>query len=208
MEILASIFIFLVLVVDGILPKANLAKSIGVLPEENPNVLSATANVNPTKEVENTTVAGKKLEFKEKVKEIKDAKKRVTVQTIDENITKDNEKWMNYLTNVLNRLSAILEKIKIKTDEAEAQGKDITKVREGITEAQTAIAEAQTAVNEERDKTYTITLGDESNLGQGVSTTVREFRSEVNSVFEKVKTARQAVRDTLSSLKTVLGEGN
>lgn len=213
MEILASIFVFLVLVADGFLPKADLAKNLGILPEEKSGVLSATANnAEVSKREENGELAGKseqeRLEFRQRLQEIKDEKKRKGVETIDENIAKNNEKWTNHLTDVLNRLSAILEKIKIKTDEAENQGKDVTEVRDAIIKAQESIADAQLAVEAQREEAYTIIIGSEENLGQSVSTTVKSFKTNIKSVFEKVKAARQAVRDVLKSLKIVLEENN
>jgi hypothetical protein len=208
MEILASIFVFLILLFDGFLPKAELAKNLGILPEETSGVLSATANTTPaSNREEKGRLSGEteqeRTEFRQQLQAIKDEKKRKVVETVDANIAKNNEKWMNNLTNTLNRLSAILEKIEEKTNELENSGKDTAKVKELIAEASTAISEAQTIVSSQREETYTIDIQEEGNLGQAVSATIKEFRSDIKSVFEKVKTARLKVRSALTALKEI-----
>lgn len=220
MEILASIFVTLVLIIDSFLPKASLAKNLGVLPEENPSVLSAmdnkpatattTATVSVRKEEGelNGKTVQERLEFRNQLQEIKNEKKRQVTEKIVENIEKNNESWMNHLTETLNRLSAILSKIEIRANELKAQGKDTFLLGEKINDAKDLISSAQEAVNTQREKVYTFDVGEEENLGENVSSVVKSFRSDVQTVFDAVKLARQTVRDALQILKELTEENN
>ncbi len=143
--------------------------------------------------------------FREKAKALSDERKRKVVENIDARITQHNEKWVEHWNRVLSRLAEILAKIESKTNELAAKGKDVSQVVAAISKAKDAISAAQAAVTAQAGKSYVITIENEENLGGNVSQTVQEFKEDVKGVFEKVKDAREAVREAFQELKSLVG---
>ena len=142
--------------------------------------------------------------FKDKVQELSDERKKKIIENIDENITKHNEKWVEHWNRVLSRLTEILAKLESKTDELAAKGKDVSEVVSAIGKAKDAVSAAQAAVTAQAGKSYVITIENEENLGENVSQTVQGFKADVKLVFEKVKDARQAVKEAFQKLKGLI----
>lgn len=142
-------------------------------------------------------------EFKERLAEIKNARKRLTVQRIDISLEAINNKWIDHWNRVLDRLSELLAKVESRADKAEAAGKDVSDVRDLIVAAGAAIDAAQEEVNSQAENVYVIEIDEEENLGTGVSTAIKELKDDLGVVREAVKAAHDAVRDVLRELKGI-----
>lgn len=147
----------------------------------------------------------KREEFKLKLTEIKDEKKKEKLTNLDANLSKVNSNTVDRWGKALDRLTAILEKIKTRTDEAQTAGKDVTGILSAIATAETKIADAKAAVADQSNNAYVIVIGSESNLGQSVKATISTLKTDLKGVEAKVKIAKDAVKDLFSALKLVIG---
>lgn len=147
----------------------------------------------------------KREEFKTKLGEIRDEKKKEKLTNLDENLSKVNANAVSRWNKVLERLEAIIAKIKTRTDEASAQGRDVTGILSAISTAEGKITDAKTAVADQSNNAYVIVIGSESNLGQSVKSTISTLKTDLKAVETKVKAARDAVKDVFTALKAVVG---
>lgn len=160
-------------------------------------------------ENENSSESGKKKEeFRKKLSELKDEAKKEKLSNLDENLGKVNTNTVNRWNKLLERLTAILEKIKTRTDEESTKGVDVTSILAAISNAETKIADAKKAVNDQSDNVYTITIGSESNLGQSVKSAISGLKTDLKSTEIAVKDAKNAVVAVLKLLKTLTPESS
>lgn len=145
-------------------------------------------------------------EFLTQLGEIKDVKKQATLKNLDERIAALNEKWTNHFNDVLGRLEGILAKIETRAEVLAGEGVDTTGVNAQIESAHAAIDLAQEAVIEQAGKTYVIDIEEEENLGENVSDSVRLLKADIKSVRDKVRIAKDAVREAYKALKEVSHE--
>lgn len=155
--------------------------------------------VSPTLAIEATRSAkiGERLEqrqerrqeFKDKLIQIRDEKKRQILERISNQLQFINDKAVKAMLNHLERLQALLEKIKTRKPET------------NTTNTQTKINEAKTAVEAQADKEYIIEFSGEAGLRVGASTAKTKLRADLKFVKEKVRLARQAVVDLLKTTK-------
>ncbi len=153
----------------------------------------------------NTEDLAKREEFKKKVNEIHDENKKERLVVLDANLAKFNQKAVEKWTKVLDRLTEILNKIKTRTDEAALKGKDVTSILAAISTSEAKIADAKAEVIAQSSKTYTISIGDESNLGQSASSTVIGMKTDIKAVELTIKDAIQSVKDVYTALVAVVG---
>ncbi|KKQ75150.1 MAG: hypothetical protein US96_C0016G0004 [Candidatus Woesebacteria bacterium GW2011_GWB1_38_5b] len=229
METLAGIFVSLVLAANNLAPQANLSKVLGV--QSSTYVLSETdENDQESSESGHITledVRSKRLKaleeakkrhenalervkdsrerFKERLEKIKDEHKHNVLENIDEKITEHNTRWVNHWNGVLDRLREVLVKIQTLTDRAEDTGKDVGAIKAKIAAANTAIESAQAAINMQASKTYVINISVESNLREDVEPVIQQFKLDVKTVLNSIKTARTAVHEAFKSLRDIHG---
>lgn len=154
-------------------------------------------------------------DLREKIGKIKDAKKQEAANKIANQMEHINQVWTNHFVNVLDRLDAVLQKIKSRTEKVATNGTDVSSANTAIAKAETAIATARTAVATQAQKTYVV---DMSSLTQDISTTDgqnmlvsdlrKKFKELRNQLFADLtalrdgamKDARTAVADVLKTL--------
>ena len=132
--------------------------------------------------------------FRAKLAEIKDEKKRLTVENLDTRIATVNENRTTQMADNLTKLSEILDRIAAKATAAKTAGQDAKTIDSDLTAARTALTSAQTAVTAQAAKTYTITITKETALKTNVMTTLALFRKDIQAVHKKVLTAREGAR--------------
>lgn len=150
----------------------------------------------------------KREEFKLKLAEIRNEEKKQKLNELDTNLTKVNQNSVQRWDKVLERLEAIVAKIKTRTDEAAAQGKDVTGILSAVSTAESKISDAKAAVADQSNNAYVIVIGSESNLGQSVKATISTLKTDLKAVEAKVKAAKDAVKDLFSALKLVVGSSD
>lgn len=137
------------------------------------------------------TRSGTRAEFRQRITQIRDEKKKEILEHVSNQLTLINDQATKAMLNHLARLQALLDKIKARVPAVD------------ITSAQAKIDEAKTAVTAQADKEYVIEFTDESGLRVGASTAKTQFRADLKAVREKVRLARQAVVDVLKAAKTL-----
>lgn len=138
-----------------------------------------------------------------KLKNIKDEKKKTTVEQIDQSITDLNNLMTIHYGSVLDKLSEVLKRIISRTDKAQANGKDVTSVRTAIASAQTAITSARVAVAAQVGKTYSINITTSANLKNDVGAARQTLRDDLKKAEDAVKTARDAVHQAATALAQI-----
>ena len=143
----------------------------------------------------------KRAEFQEKIKALKNQNKAKIAEKINNQLVQINQKATQAFERHLNTIQNLLNKIIVWKDKLKTSGKDVTAAETAISQAQTAIDTAKPAVEAQKQKTYAIEFTDESDLRIGASTAKTNLRTDLKAVREKVKAARQAVVDSLKTIK-------
>ncbi len=146
-----------------------------------------------------------RTEFKTKVLEIKDAKKQSIVTNIDARINNINKNRTDEMSKRLERLTTILTKISTKEGELAAAGKNTATLKNDITNATAAINLAITAVSDQAAKDYVVTLTTDTALKTNVSSTIKQFMTDIKAVFTKVVAAQAAVLKAHTDLAKLTG---
>ena len=140
---------------------------------------------------EEATRSGKKAEFREKIREIRDEKKQQILEHISNQLNLVNDRATKAMLKHLERIQTLLNKIKVRVPTVD------------ITIAQTKIDEAKTAVETQAAKEYVIEFNNESGLRVGASAAKTKLRADLKAVREKIGLARQAVTDVLKAAKAL-----
>lgn len=144
-----------------------------------------------------------RLELKEKLQVIKDERKQELVLKIEEKITNINSRRTENMSEAITKLQTILNSIKGKTTALKTNGTNTASVDTAITEAETALAKASTDVQAQAQKSYTITVTDETTLKQNVGSTIKQLTEDLRNTYKSVIAAKQAVQKAARELKKV-----
>ena len=163
-----------------------------------------------TKAQEN--IKEKREAVKVKMRQIKDTTKQNATDRILNQMEKLNQVWASHFTNVLDRLEAVLEKIKSRKDKALANGKDVSLVIEAITKAEASIDAARVALEIQAQKTYVVdpgTISQETTTQEGQNNLISDFRTQFKALrellFADLKSLRDgAMKDARDSVKDVI----
>ena len=171
-----------------------------------------------TKAQEN--IKEKREAVKVKMRQIKDTTKQTATDRILNQMEKLNQVWTNHFTNVLDRLDAVLEKIKSRKDKASANGKDVSLVIEAITKAEASIDAARVALEIQAQKTYVVdpaTISQETATQEGQNNLISDFRTQFKALREllfgdltslrdgAMKDARDSIKDVVKILSEIPG---
>jgi hypothetical protein len=141
-------------------------------------------------EVKQQNLELKREQFQERLRIVKDEKKKQILEHINDQLSLINQRATDAMLNQLARLQALLLKIKERAPSVD------------ITAAQAKIDEAKTAVDTQAAKEYIIEFSDESGLKVGASDAKTQLRADLKAVKEKVRLAREAVVAVLKVAKT------
>lgn len=145
-------------------------------------------------------------EFKRQLSIIRDTKKQAVVDKLNTNCQDINTKRTDKMASMLEKLSLILTNVATRAASASAAGKDTTTVDSAITTAQTDIADAQAAVTLQAGTPCTITLTNETNVKTDVGKVISAMQSNLQTLYSKIITAKQAVSIAIAALARVTGE--
>lgn len=168
-------------------------------------------NLQTLKDERQTIVDTKKAlmqEFRLKIAAIKDQRKKLLVERIDNRIATANANLTTKMDRALDRMSGFLETIKTRGAARKATGADTTALDAAIANAEIAITNARTAVETQKTKTYTASISGDSTLKSTIGQMVSGFRLDIQAVHKLVVDARQAVMKALSELAKLGGVGN
>lgn len=134
----------------------------------------------------------KREQFQERLQLIQDERKQETTQRLQNRLETNHKRWVNNWSIVLDRLSQILDRVELRED-ADA-------VSELIAEARAQIQSAQDLLEAQSDNVYVIEIESEETLGQSVSATISDMRSDMEEARAAVLAAKEAVREVLNAL--------
>ncbi len=145
--------------------------------------------------------------FQEKIRQLRDAKKRQIVNRIDSRIQTINENRTDAMSKHLATLSEILEKLVARASDLKSRGVNTAQVDAAITSAQSAVAAAQSAVVSQAGKSYVIALESEETVRSDVAETTQQLRMDIQSAYQTVAAAREKVRAAVAALVQAKQEG-
>lgn len=144
--------------------------------------------------------------FMQKLQTIKDERRQQIVENATNRLAEINTNRTTHLSQVLEKLSGILERLVNRSATANTNGKDTTTVDAAIAKAQQAITTAQTAVANQASKTYVPQIGSETTLKTTVGSSIQQLQTDLKTTRESVIAAKQAVHDVLQTIATVSDE--
>jgi hypothetical protein len=127
----------------------------------------------------------KRDEFNEHVLTIKDQAKKALVERIDARITEVNKIQTTKFIDVLNKLQVFVDRVN-------GTASDTAKLIDA-TAAQNLINSARTAVNTQAEKSYVMTVTNDTTLRANAGITVSQFRRDLIAVHKLVLDAKLAV---------------
>ena len=146
----------------------------------------------------------KKLEFKEKANQIRDEKKKQLAERLDENMRKLNERMTNHFVQVVDKIEAVLSRVKNRMDKAVVRGLNVDAVKAAVTEAEKAITAAREAIKAQAAKVYAVTLTDaDENLKTDFAKVRQQLHADLKVVRDSVKAAHDAVRKVAVALAQI-----
>ncbi len=132
---------------------------------------------------------------KQRISEIKDKKKQEMAQKIASQFERINKIWTDHFAKVLDRLDAVLQKIKSRTQKAGENGKDVSVVNTAIANAEAKITQARSAVALQAQKTYVL------NVSTAAEATPTNQDTLVISLREQFKTLKEQLHKDLTALR-------
>lgn len=138
--------------------------------------------------------------YKEKLKTIKDERKKSLVEKINNGITNANKNRTTEMSESLKKMNSILERISSKAAVLKSEGKDTTSLDASITTAKASVTSAQSAVAAQAAKEYPITITSEEKLKTDINPVVLQFKTDIKATFDKVLTAK---KDTYSAARAL-----
>lgn len=155
-----------------------------------------------------TNFKDRKMELQEKLKVVRDEKKKVMVERIDERISAMNKNHTKRLLTVLEKLEAILNKISDRAQKLKEipAGLNTTAVDSAIASAKTAINAAKEVIVTQSAKTYSVEITSEAKLKANVGAVVSMFRKDLRDAHKAVIDAKQSVQKAERELALIRGE--
>jgi len=135
-----------------------------------------------------------RAQFKANLRLIKDARKKTIVEGIDTKLTQINQKRTDRMADALDKMTGFLNRLQARVDTLTQEGKDTTSAQTALTSAATAIDTAKAAVASQAAKAYTAPITtDETTLGTTVGGTFQQLKTDLQSVYELIHTAKQTL---------------
>ena len=163
----------------------------------------AVKNLEKIREQAKVNVQEAREKVQKKVAEIRDEQKQKLAGQIVNQLEHLNKVWTDHFTNVLNRLDAVLQKIKTRADKASSNGQDVIAVNTAVQTAETAISNARGAVEAQAKKIYAV---DTTTVNIGVASTtsatgqtqiIKNLKAQFKTVGDQLKKDLFVLRDGL-----------
>ena len=142
----------------------------------------------------------KRAEFKEKLEQLKDTRKKQIAKRADEKLAKVNQNSTERMNSAIEKLETLLEKFATRAAAQKTEGKDTAEVDAAIVAAKDAIADAKEAVVTQAAKVYTADLSDEGTLKNTFGQAMSDLRKDLKATHDVVKLAKEKVMDVARAL--------
>jgi hypothetical protein len=142
-----------------------------------------------------------RTQAQQRIGEIKDKVIQQKAEKLAGQFQNLNKVWTDHFSNLLNRYTAIVQKMQARADIAAKNGKDVTAANASIQSAKDAIATAQAAVTAQTTKAYAPTIPVTMTGSQATATSsndteiVNELRTSFQNLHSTFFTDLFALRD-------------
>ncbi len=143
-------------------------------------------------------------EFKARLAKLKDERKKKIAENVEKQLHALNERMMDHYMDVLGKLKSSLSRIEERIAKAEARGLDVSEPKRLAVLAKAAIASAEEAVKAQAAKTYPIVFTDEATMKTAITAARKALHEDLRKIHEKVKDAREAVRNVAVALAKIV----
>lgn len=150
-------------------------------------------------------VQEKKDELKANLAKIKDEKKRAAVERIYAEMTKLNATRTDRFTEALEKLEAVTERVRDRSDKAKEAGRDVVAVEAAIADALKAIDAARLVVKAQAGQVYKLGVESEATLKTKAGNLRKVLHEDLKKTEDAVKAAREAVQNAARELGKVPG---
>jgi len=168
-------------------------------------------NKTPQQQNQQASVSGTSqisLDLRKKINQINNPPQREMATKIALQLGRINQVSTDNSTNVLNKLNAVLQKIKSRRDKALVNGKDVSLINTAIQRAEIVISLARKAVLQQAKKTYVVDTKDistESSQNVLVSKLRIQFHLVRDQLFDDINFLRfGVVNDARTTVQDVL----
>lgn len=153
-----------------------------------------------------TQLETRKEVFQQQLETITDEQKKAVVSKMQEQMTLLNTKWVEKMTQNLQKINEILGHVVEKAGTEKEKGTNTTNVDSAVGTAQAAIQAVQVALSAQSAKTYVVDIASEQTVKNDVSTVRRTLAADIKSIHVKVVAARKAVGEAIRALALARGE--
>jgi hypothetical protein len=145
-----------------------------------------------------------RADFKAKLSQVKDEKKKQTAENLHERLGTLNEKWTMHFGDVLDKYAEVLKRVESRRDKVQAAGKDTAAVNAALQAAQAAITRARTTVEVQAAKTYEVTVTTDVQLRAAFQTAHTALKKDLMALRDgAMRDAREAVQKAIQSLRAI-----
>lgn len=147
---------------------------------------------------------GMKNAFKEGLKTIKDERKKLLTEKINNRISIVNINQTERMKKALEKLTRHIIKLQEKIALAKEKGIDVSSSESAIFSAQTAISSALIIVEQQSAKDYTFLIINEESLGQTIRNSYKAFSQDLKNAQQAVILAKEAVVKAYEAVQTLI----
>lgn len=153
-------------------------------------------------------VASKEAELKNKLSLFRDKKKASLVEKINHRLLQINSKSTTHFQEMIDKMNKIVERLETKIATEEANGADVTSIRNAVSEAKAAITAAQTAVDTQTEKDYSVVVSTETKVSEDARLAKNNLHNDLKTTHDLMVTARQSLAKAISTAQSNLGGEN
>src|SRR5258708_3873023 len=159
-------------------------------------------------------IASKEADFKARVTAFKDKAKAQLVTRVNDLLNQINKRRTTEMSSHLDKMSGILDKLKVRVGSASSSALIATKsaessqsgsVSDAINNAQAAISKAKIGVTAQADKNYTIQVSTESAVRSDAKTQRDALFVDLKATHQLVVDAKNAVSNAIKAAKSLGG---
>ncbi len=155
------------------------------------------------KEEAKKKIEDEKVRLAEKLKTIKDERKKEVIKKISGQFQEINTKKLEHFSNVLKQMEGVLVKIKARAEKATAGGADMSALNVKIAAFETAVTTARAAIVAQSAKVYSIEVTTDEHLKNNTGATRQALQKDLKTVFDLVKNAHEALKGITKELAKI-----
>lgn len=150
-----------------------------------------------------TRIKLKEQTFKVRLTKLHDENKRTALLKLDTKISSISGRATIVMTNAIEKMTNILNKVEEKEMVAKDQGINTTSLDAAIADAKAALASASAAVTAQSNKVYDIPVTTDEAAKTSAGQTVSQMQNDLRQTYQSVMKAKQAVMKAITELKKI-----